>query len=857
MNDASLLNASCRVALAALLHDLGKFAERTGKSFPGIDASKASCCPRRRGGGFSHIHAAYTRDAIQAIAPHLPDLQSGDMTPFSAWNEENPPKDSLLNGAARHHTPQTPLQWIIAIADRLASGFERASFEEYNQALEEGEENGRKVNHLSARMWPLLGNVRLQGDFAQSPRRLPLRALAAETLFPGAEPPAKPQEEYRVLWEQFTAALEKIPSSHRASLPLWLDHFDALFLGFTHAIPSATAGFFPGRGFRAIPADVSLYDHSKAAATLAVALWRFHQESGDFSQTDVQKWDSAAHPEFLLIQGNFFGIQEFIFGSGESALKASKRLRGRSFTVALITELAAIKTLEAFQLPVTSQIINAAGKFLIVAPNLPDAKQRLQTLRRELDAWFLNNGYGQWGVGLVETPARRQDFHKKTFPKLLERLKRDMEIHKRQRFALCGAGDDAPRPPIFQADYPQGACAVCNKSPATRTLPDDGATVRLCGFCHDQIQLGETLVKRQRLIISRNRVDNATLEMDYFGYRVTLTDAAASPPPAADLLRLWDFSLAHPDGQTPLWNGCARRAINGHVPKDDQGRLQTFETIAETAIQVVTREDGSEERRGVAALNILKGDVDDLGQLFRRMDTFSRMAGMSRQLNTFFALWLPWKCARDFPDAYTVFAGGDDFFLIGPWLQQIRLAETIHTEFARYVANNPDLHFSAGLTMTKPTLPIPALAVMADEALDDAKEYAGKNAVTCWNRTLSWQEFQTMLAAERELNGVVELFDRQYRLKMSTGYLHTLLHLCDKAESAAQRPQDAIWRSWFAYRSWRFVVDKLRDIKPEERQAVYQDQLAQKIGAKIEQFRGNYKIALFTHLYQRRKAVSE
>lgn len=859
MNDDPLLIASCRVALAALLHDLGKFAERAGCIFPGIDKSKQACCKPRRGGGFTHIHAAYTSQAIQAIQPHLPDIQHGEMTPFSAWQDEPPQTDSLLNGAARHHNPQTPLQWVIAIADRLSSGFERSTFEEYEQTLEEGEENGRAVNHLSARLWPLLGNIRLEGPFGNAPQRLPLKAMAAETLFPNAAPPAKPQEEYRALWAQFTTAIQQIPPSHRTSLPLWLDHFDALYLGFTHAIPSATAGFLPGKGFRSIPADVPLYDHSKATATLAVALWRYLQETGRLSNADVRFWDSAEHPEFLLVQGNFFGIQEFIFASGESALKGSKRLRGRSFSVALMTELAAIKVLEAFQLPVTSQIINAAGKFLIVAPNLPDARQRIEQVRRELDAWFLANGFGQWGIGLVTTPASRQDFHKTTFRELLKRLTRDMERHKRQRFALCGA---SPHPPIFQADYPMGACAVCNKSPASRTIKDDGADVPVCGLCDDQIKIGETLVKRSRLIVSRNKVDATTLKMDYFGYRITLANDVL--PNGDDLLRLWDFSLAHPDGQTPLWNGLARRAINGHVPRDADGTIKEFEAIAESGIQIIHEEGKEDDRRGVAALNVFKGDVDDMGRLFHRMDTFSRMAGMSRQLNTFFAIWLPWKCAKEFPNTYTVFAGGDDFFLIGPWLDQIRLAETVHAELARYVADNPDLHFSAGLTMTKPANPIPALARMAEEALAEAKGLEGKNAVTCWQRTVKWTEFMELLKAEMELARVGEMLKRDHDVELSSGYLYTLLQLCDKAENAVRCPQDAIWHSWFAYKTWRFVVDKLRGLTDEQRKSInetrkriYDTELAPKIYQNIRHYKGNYKIALFTLLYQRRKAVSE
>jgi CRISPR-associated protein Csm1 len=68
------------------------------------------------------------------------------------------------------------------------------------------------------------------------------------------------------------------------------------------------------------------------------------------------------------VQGDFFGIQDFIFAEGGKTQKrAATLLRGRSFYVSLLSELAALKVLEALALPATSQVVNAAGKFLIVA----------------------------------------------------------------------------------------------------------------------------------------------------------------------------------------------------------------------------------------------------------------------------------------------------------------------------------------------------------------------------------------------------------------------------------------------------------------------------------------------------------
>ncbi len=109
--------------------------------------------------------------------------------------------------------------------------------------------------------------------------------------------------------------------------------------------------------------------------------------------------------------------------------------------------------------------------------------------------------------------------------------------------------------------------------------------------------------------------------------------------------------------------------------------------------------DREENWLGIRALGVLKGDIDDLGELFRvglGNPTFAKTAALSRQVNGFFAIYLPWLLSREFPNIYTVFAGGDDFFLIGPWRKVQKLAARMQCEFARYVAKTPKSIFRPG-----------------------------------------------------------------------------------------------------------------------------------------------------------------
>ncbi|WP_374088517.1 type III-A CRISPR-associated protein Cas10/Csm1 [Methylomicrobium lacus] len=897
-----LLEQSSRVALAAFLHDLGKFAERAKLSVDteALDANKQLYCPHRKNhvddrGWFTRVHAAYTGLAMDAIEDFLPDLTGTDFAPFGSWKTQDA-DDSFINAAAMHHKPKTFLQWVIATADRVASGFDREEFERYN-AADEGTATGK--NHYTARQLPLFEQIRLHRGAPQNHQyRYPLKPLSPSSIFPvqaagyESDDNAAAQQEYHALWQGFTAALGQMPPSHRANWSLWLDHFETLWGVYTQAIPAATA-------FNVRP-DVSLYDHSRVTAALATALWRYHHERGDTGESaaealqDPQK--SWGENKFLLIQGDFFGIQDFIFASGgETGKRAAKLLRGRSFYVSLLTECAALKVLDALDLPSTSQVINAAGKFMIVAHDTPATREKLQQVQNALDAWFLEHSYGQAGVGLAwteaccndfrrnpvvgATPTSRHDDSRSPYRKLIDKLIRQMDVVKNRRFNLC-VNPDAPiviEDFLDRFDNTKGVCKIDGRSPATEPFED----VYIGGLAKDQIDIGAWLAKpdKQRILITRDTLHmTSAVSIPIFGYHISFTGSEADKgkfgleAKTGNLLRAWDFSLPEKDPDRALWNGYARRNINAYVPIATEadkleeawdkyiGIEEALEIGAAKTLNHLACSDRIQENQGkwigISALSTLKGDVDNLGLIFEKGlgndISFSKTAALSRQMNNFFTVYLPWFCRTEFKDSYTVFAGGDDFFLIGPWLSQIRLAGAMRQAFQRYVASNQEVHFSAGISTTKPGLPIAQLGEMAEAALEEAKGHnptdqkpAPKNAVCCFNQCMAWDEFA-------ELTG-----HRQMHLQrlsadngLSTGYVYGLLNLIEMAEKVDQNPENALWHSYFAYRTARMLERKKLDKDQRKRRHA---ELAEEIAnAGIVRHGGNYRVTLFCHLYQQR-----
>ncbi|UJS25962.1 type III-A CRISPR-associated protein Cas10/Csm1 [Thiothrix winogradskyi] len=886
MPDKHLLNASSRVALAAFLHDLGKFAERARieeahqKDTDGNqrrDLNVQLYCPKYNE-RHTHIHAAYTAIGFDLLEQHMPDLVGDDMTPFKPWKDRDA-DDSLINAAAMHHKPGTFLQWVIATADRVASGFEREKFEDYNKLADDEK---AKLNHYTTRQLTLLEQIRLDGKPPKKEDlkyRYALKPLTVDSLFPQKKEQCEPegnntkaQAEYKALWQDFREALTKIPDAHRKNLPLWLDHFDTLWQVYAHAIPAATVSPMNQN----IKADVSLYDHSKTTAALAVGLWRYHQETGQ-ETGKLEDWDTN---KFLLIQGDFFGIQDFIFASGgETRKRAAKLLRGRSFYVSLLMECAALKIMDVLGLPSTSQVTNAAGKFLIVAPNTPDTIQKLEKVQHELNQWFIDHTFGQSGVGLAWLPAACNDFTQGKFSDLMKRLFEQLEKVKLRRFDLCAT----QAPMVFDEfldafDNNKTVCAIDGRSPGIVALEDKWIS-RLAA---DQIKVGQYLTGFKRLLITRDDLNHNTLKLPIFGFHVSFTKSEditgkfGQLARQANLLRAFDFSL--PDtADKALWKGYARRAINAWIPRFTKADFDTFDKYTDTdeiyektegetkTLNHLADEDQWMDEKGdwigISALMTLKGDVDNLGIIFQRgigAPSFAKMAALSRQMNAFFSIWLPYLCQKEFPNTYTVFAGGDDFFLIGPWRSTMKLAQRMQVEFKRYVGENPDVHFSAGLSITKPGLPINYLADMAEAALDKAKSYnfdpkkdkaAPKNAVTCFGHSASWEHFNDLLECAEQLNVIRKDFD------LSTGYLYGLLNLTSLAEDRS-KPANAVWHSRFAYRTYRMLETRRRDgrkLDETERRRLQAELSLAIANQGIEKHKGNYRIALFTHIYQHRR----
>ena len=394
--------------------------------------------------------------------------------------------------------------------------------------------------------------------------------------------------------------------------------------------------------------------------------------------------------------------------------------------------------------------------------------------------------------------------------------------------------------------------------------------------------LGTHLVKGKRLAVLSDTVGVAKKERllaPIFGrYQLVFTnDPMEEEAARGELLNLWDLNV-EADGTLPVQSTC--RIINGYVPlyhsqdeHDDclllsrrseektfdlidmikEGVPKTFSHIACKAKHLNT---GSGKCEGTEALGILKADIDNLGILMGcgltdERFTLSRLATLSRQLNNFFTVYLPLVLKNEFKEVYTVFAGGDDVFLIGPWNSMAKLALYLRKQFAEYVCENDELSFSAGISVQKSHVPVDKLAEAAEEALESAKGMDNKNAVSMFGSTVSWEEFELLIACRATMQSWIETGmigkAMMYRFNYLVSMAEQEKRVREQEKISMQDLECLKWRSMFKYSLTRNIHSS---VKGKDRERAMQE--ISVMADWLDRYGGAVRIPLWQLLYDQR-----
>jgi CRISPR-associated protein Csm1 len=725
-----------QVALAALLHDVGKFAQRAEadpEKYRTI-ANLQEFAVTGPHGETAYHHAAYTWQFIESHLPWLTRLGNTEGN-VGQW-------------AARHHKPSTVWDWIVAESDRLSAGMDRGHTDE---ALA-----GWKAVQ-GARLSPLLyriGGVKHPGEF-----EIPLKPLAMdETLFPGPSRARTREEaaaEYRGLFEGFTRSVGHLPEG---DLPTFLESFLSIYERYTWCIPAAT---------NTQPLDVSLFEHSRAAAAIAAALAAEVLAQGAGTVDQIR--DRRAR-RYVVAVGDLGGIQRFLYTI--VANRAARALRGRSFALQLLTDAIGRKVLRDLGLPSVNMLYNSGGKIWLLLP--ASASEAVLALAERIDLGLHRRYSGRLSFTLGVAGLSGEDFISKRIADRFEQAANDMQARRRRRFPTLLRSQYAEVfEPVGDPEREQ-PCGVCGKLAANLQGRGDEARPA-CEECRDFEDLGAIAVRC--LAIIRAEGADCAQRLSTCHSRLGFDQ------------RAWSYELPDLDGGylicSGAWEGCLSAAgedlsvLRLNEPPETSGAkcavgmwLAGLGRAQDDAGATIDFDGLAETSEGIERLGILRMDVDSLGEIFRsgltsQEATFSRITNLSKNLSYFFGGYLsdlvsrsPWR-----DKAQIIYSGGDDLFIVTAWSTAPYLAREIRECFSRLTCGNPLWGISAGIAVVRPRFPVAAAADLAGEEERRAKQYKGrangkpKDAVRFLGDTMSWNDLDVMTSLSRELCELLDAGD--------------------------------------------------------------------------------------------------
>jgi len=764
------------LVLAALLHDIGKFAQRAGR--PQSAELIGEYCPHD-GGRPTHTHVLYTDHVIEKDLP-LP---------------EGVNLSELARLASSHHKPAGGVlaEQALCRADRLSAGMDR---------IGETEVVG---DYKSSRLLSTFCQIALQSAETCARRYYPLLPID-EDAFPRTLAAAQ-QTTYAALYVRFLADAKNLPLT--MGLRHYLASLDSLLEMYTWCIPSSTYKNEP---------DISLYDHATTTAAIAQALYAFHSVQGGApgeSQREARK--------FILLGGDLSGIQSYIFGLEKShGAGVAKILRARSFYLQALTRSVILSLLDACGLCLQARIMDAGGRFVLLLPATDAVKDLLPEFEARTQAWFFETFKGRLTLNLTyELQLTEADFDLKSMKEKLDELSDSLEARKLHKFDMFLASG---HPPFAEGieDYAHGACAACRVNPvspaATRRFEErKERSIPLCQECAGQIlDIGGELPTAPFLVYSRKE-QGAEMRLFDGVYGRFENQPGQQHKGALDIANLRErgmFSHQPVAGHVPDFSeeDVSRWRAEGRAIEEEApvaaGSAKTFGHLAEEA-----RLHDANGLRGKAFLGAFKADVDNLGQVFgiglQKNLSISRFAGLSRLLNHFFSTLLVAKVREEFPNLYVVFAGGDDLFLLGPWTQVVEFASALVKDFRRYVADNPEITLCAGLLVSKPQLPAHTIAREVEDLLECSKKFMrggkaqDKNAFTLFDVTRGWEEYDELLQKGRWIENLV--LDK----KAPAGLVRRLLHYADSCRAfKSGNTKEGLYLSHMAYDFKRNLNEK-------------------------------------------------
>lgn len=778
---------------AALLHDIGKISERAGNKLSlQSERMKEYICPKDKvTHQFGYLHTAHTNEFFESIQGWLPsELDAGE----------------VANLASYHHSPDAgnPRQLIIQQADWMSAGQDR----------QEDENQSGVRDHANAIFSTAFSSSDHQTSKGMCLPLIPLQLN--ESVFPQPRNEGKATQDYQKLWN---ALLEHFRQLRTSNLSVFMEQIYWIYSLYTWCVPSHRSRFL----------SISLLDHSLTTAAFAGALYAFHSQTNTLDEKSIKDWNIR---KFRLVSGDLSGIQSYLYHTTlDNPSGVSKRLRAKSFYLGLLTRLAGDLILDRLGLSCFNRVIDAGGNFTLLVPNTPQSIRILADTEQVIQKWFYTTFQGKLNLNLsLGMELSGEDFRLNRFWEIQERLSWRMDAAKARPLQSYLTENHQWKSDDFILPFDPSQMKESRQEGQNETAEDL--------FFN---KLGKELTQARFLVVSANTAPKDSLAHPFGWYSFVLTDTPSLTSHVRSCIQF--VPGLHRQAPAEIYCGAF---FAGYVPRQTEADMAFYRhpEVSDWLSEQLSKEDEElfatgkpksfahlcadsflldqkNEIKGQPLLAVLKADVDRLGMLFSKGlqnvgASLSFYISLSRQMDLFFRGILPsWFLEPpqehpDFRNIYTVYTGGDDLLLVGPWKTVLKFAVFLEKQFRRYVCQNTDITLSGGISVCHSRFPLAQVAEQAESALKKAKQ--DRNRICVFDTVLEWPDLEIALEDAKFLDWIMQPggYDG---IEVKKSFVYRLIRYCQMAGEPGKL-KNLLWRSHLRYDIARNVKILDKQSKP-------------------------------------------
>ena len=509
----------------------------------------------------------------------------------------------------------------------------------------------------------------------------------------------------------------------------------------------AYTSFIPSSAQSGESRDISLYDHVKLTAALAMCIYDY-AHSNDIHDLKNELYDNAEKfydkKAFLLYSADISGIQNFIYNIGSKS--ALKGLRARSFWLELAVESAVDDLLERLSLARCNVMYVGGGHTYLLLPNTENVRSEIARFEKELNLWLIDNFGSELYIGGGYSECSANSLRNKpegSYGSIFTEVSHKISSAKVNRYS---AQDIIKlNTPDAKSDK-ERECAVCRRS--DRLVEYKG--MDCCEVCRSLLALSDSIIGDNSFftVLSKRPEEGESVILPFGKYLTAENEDQLTARMKNDSSYLRSYV------KNKMYTGNRRTS---RIWVGDYCKEKEFGQFIEKC-------------RGVKRLGVFRADIDDLGQTFVKgfgseYNTISRTSELSSKLSLFFKhdintiLRRPvFKLFHDLADdreVTIVYSGGDDVFAVGSWDDIIGFAVDLRESFRKFSLGT--LSISGGIGIFPEKYPIYEMAsdtgLLEDisKKMKDLNGNAVKDSVTLFDESgcYRWDTFTGSVVGEK------------------------------------------------------------------------------------------------------------